>query len=188
LRVYYTSQRGHRLHQAVWERHNGPIPDGHHVHHRDGNPLNNDIGNLECVSSSEHAREHMSPERSARAREWFASIRPLAAEWHGTPEGRAWHAEHAKRLWETRQPLARKCDQCGVEFGSLGRRESDRFCSNNCKSTWRRRSGVDDVDRACSECSAAFRVNRYSAKRTCSRECAGRRISRTRRASVLPRS
>ena len=46
------------LHRAVWTDAYGSIPDGHHIHHIDGNPLNNDISNLDCVSRSDHLREH----------------------------------------------------------------------------------------------------------------------------------
>ena len=40
------------LHRAVWEHHHGPIPPGYHVHHRDGDGLNNDLANLELVPCS----------------------------------------------------------------------------------------------------------------------------------------
>ena len=33
-------------HRYVWEQHNGKIPDGYEVHHRDLNTHNNDIFNL----------------------------------------------------------------------------------------------------------------------------------------------
>lgn len=46
------------LHVAIWEHHNGPIPEGKVVHHKDGNPLNNDIENLECLTVSEHSKSH----------------------------------------------------------------------------------------------------------------------------------
>ena len=46
------------LHVAVWEHHNGPVPDGYVVHHKDGNPLNNDVANLECVTISHHCEIH----------------------------------------------------------------------------------------------------------------------------------
>jgi hypothetical protein len=42
------------LHRDIWEKYNGPIPDGFVIHHRDGNPLNNTLENLECVPEYEH--------------------------------------------------------------------------------------------------------------------------------------
>ena len=32
------------LHREIWKAHHGSIPPGWQVHHKDGNPLNNDPG------------------------------------------------------------------------------------------------------------------------------------------------
>jgi len=46
--------------RAVWEAYHGQsIPDGWHIHHIDGNPLNNEIGNLMCVSERIHWAIHL---------------------------------------------------------------------------------------------------------------------------------
>ena len=45
-------------HRIVWERFNGPVPEGMQVHHIDGNKINNDIGNLELLTPLEHKRIH----------------------------------------------------------------------------------------------------------------------------------
>jgi len=46
------------LHVAVWEYHNGPVPEGHVIHHIDDDPLNNDVGNLQCLTIAEHSKAH----------------------------------------------------------------------------------------------------------------------------------
>lgn len=46
------------LHVAIWEYHNGPVPEDMVIHHKDGDPLNNEIENLACVTISEHCKEH----------------------------------------------------------------------------------------------------------------------------------
>lgn len=46
------------LHQAVWKLHRGPVPAGCDIHHKDGDYNNNDIGNLEPISRSDHAKLH----------------------------------------------------------------------------------------------------------------------------------
>jgi len=38
--------------------HVGPIPDGWEVHHRDRDPSNNDLANLECLPPAEHHALH----------------------------------------------------------------------------------------------------------------------------------
>jgi hypothetical protein len=45
-------------HRWVYEQARGPIPDGMHVHHKDGDRFNNAIENLDLVSPSDHARLH----------------------------------------------------------------------------------------------------------------------------------
>lgn len=48
----------HSEHRLVWEAAHGPIPPGYHVHHVDHDKFNNDLGNLECVSTKDHGDRH----------------------------------------------------------------------------------------------------------------------------------
>ena len=43
---------------AVWMKHNGPIPHGMCVIHKDGDKHNDDIGNLELISRSDLMRRN----------------------------------------------------------------------------------------------------------------------------------
>lgn len=47
-----------KLHRAIYESVHGKIPAKYHVHHKDKNPLNNDISNLECVNPTDHNKKH----------------------------------------------------------------------------------------------------------------------------------
>ena len=42
------------IHRVIWEQHNGPIPSKHIVTFKDGNALNWDISNLECISMKQN--------------------------------------------------------------------------------------------------------------------------------------
>ena len=55
----YYANGDKRLHRVVYEDNYGPIPKGHHVHHKDHNRHNNCIENLELLTASEHLRYHM---------------------------------------------------------------------------------------------------------------------------------
>lgn len=187
-RVYFTpngtlrANGAKRLHEAVWVAANGPIPDGWHVHHIDGNPLNNELVNLECLSAGDHARHHHSGPASPAKRAHLDRVRPLAAEWHSSEEGREWHRQNAKNALAKRPGHTVTCEQCGTTFHSTSIRKP-RFCGNNCKSAWRRDSGIDDVARECVVCGETFHANRYSKIKTCSRSCGGKAQSRTKTSS-----
>ena len=46
------------LHRLIYEEAHGKIPNGYHVHHKDGNKLNNSIDNLELLEKREHHSLH----------------------------------------------------------------------------------------------------------------------------------
>ena len=71
------------------------------------------------------------------------------------------------KRWRMHKRRLIVCDQCGKEY--MG--EKGRFCSNSCKSKWRRESGIDDEIRKCIVCDEEFSVNKYSDTVTCSRSC-----------------
>jgi len=181
------------LHRDSYVVHHGPIPDGYHVHHKDGNTLNNDPANFVALPPPLHLASHApaSSERQAAAMRANANgrtdrFRAGAAAWHDSAEGRAWHSQHAVSTWQQREPLARICDQCGAEFGSMGRRVTDRFCSNACKSAWRRDAGIDNVSRVCVSCGATFVVNRYRKTTQCSWDCSRRHREQPKATGLQP--
>src|SRR5258708_4095523 len=78
------------LHRSIWELINGPIPDGFHIHHIDGNKLNNNIENLQCLSHAEHLSLHMTSNKKLHL-------------WHRTEEGRQLLSINAKKIWKNRK-------------------------------------------------------------------------------------
>ena len=42
----------------VWEKHNGKVPKGYVLHHKDKDSLNDEIDNLETLTRSEHIAKH----------------------------------------------------------------------------------------------------------------------------------
>lgn len=52
---------------VVWESVNGPLPKGKLIHHKDRNPLNDSIDNLQCMTRKEHVDEHRLEYRAIRS-------------------------------------------------------------------------------------------------------------------------
>lgn len=172
---YLNSTIRERLHRYVWKFYNGEIPEGSQIHHKDGDKSNNDILNLEIKTKSKHMALHMT-ERTKNDPQGFIDrmnyAREFASAWHGSEEGKAWHKKHFE---EVKEALYKRgeyvCEFCGKNFETTISK-ANRFCSNKCKSAWRRQSGVDNETRTCKQCGKEFITNKYSSAETCSQSCA----------------
>ena len=107
---YYPDRRGYwlghvdgspkRLHISVWEKHNGSVPIGYHVHHIDHDTNNNAISNLVLMPKGEHLSYHGNLQNIEKLRKNMEeNARPAASEWHKSEEGRAWHKSNTKYPW-----------------------------------------------------------------------------------------
>lgn len=183
-RMYYRPNGTHvtngveSLHREIWKAHCGPIPEGAHIHHKDGNPLNNDISNLECISSNlAHQDLHGDTTKSESYKQRRAAhlkkARQLAAAWHSTDEGLEFHSRLAKEFWEQKEIEKRVCLQCGDSYETRHNAGS-KFCSNNCKSAYRRSLKLDHEKRWCAFCGEEFEANKYFSTKTCSNSCAAK--------------
>ncbi|EQK42759.1 HNH endonuclease family protein [[Clostridium] bifermentans ATCC 638] len=179
-KYHYNSGIRKHLHQYIWEKTNGPIPKGHEIHHIDLDANNNDISNLQLLTIAEHKKIHKELSWNEERREWarnnlIENARPKASEWHGSDEGKEWHRKHYEKYKDKIQQKQKYiCECCGNEFEAI-KKPNNRFCSNNCKSKWRRNSGIDNVERECEYCKNIFIVNKYSKAKTCSLSCANKK-------------
>jgi len=108
---YYRNKRaGGLLHRLIWENEYGPIPPGTFVHHKDGNPLNNDLSNLELATPKEHSFIHP------------RGFAVWTSEYRGS---------HTRTMWKVRTKKPKICAQCGITFKSTGMRA--KFCSRKCR-------------------------------------------------------
>ena len=178
-----------RLHIYVWEKYNGPVPDGFDIHHIDHDPSNNEIENLVALPKSEHRKLHMAERDKLELTYILETCAiPKAVEWHKSEAGHEWHKQQYEKTlaprWE--ESITLICQHCGKPYQvpplMKGR---SRFCSNNCKSAYRRESGVDNIERICSICGKPFITNKYSRAKVCSKECAN--ISQSRKKTGVHR-
>ncbi|PMC80453.1 HNH endonuclease [Aerococcus viridans] len=182
---YLNSTIRTRLHRYVWEFYNGKIPSGYEVHHVDHDKSNNDIENLKLLPRKEHLKYHASIAGKRNVENGLLDrIRPMTKEWHSSEDGREWHRKHYEKtkdkLHEEKEFI---CEQCGKTYISevTG---TNRFCSNKCKSKWRRDSGIDDETRICEYCGKEFRINKYSKSKTCSKSCSAKLRHKKRKSEV----
>ena len=140
----YLSRGGKKLHRDVWRNAFGEIPEKCHIHHKDNNPLNNTIENLECLPAKEHLQKTMQ-ERIARGHNqgFGDKAREKAADWHKSEEGRLWHKRNAERTknWTKWERTEKTCPICNKQFNGIERKSgySQKYCSVNCKATFYRR-------------------------------------------------
>lgn len=162
-----------RAHVWVWTCFHGKPPKGYHIHHKNENKSDNRIENLELISAGRHSKHHVTDESRERARKWADKIRPMTKKWHASPEGIAWHRLHAfKCNFGNGEEYEYICHQCTKTYKSkLIAEGRTKFCSNACKSAWRRKSGLDNIEKACAKCGCKFVSNKYVKQRFCSRVC-----------------
>ena len=127
---HYRGYHGKYLHRAVWEHYNGSIPKGYVTHHKDFNPSNNDIKNLEILTKSEHRKLHsdlLEPEK------YICDYcgKEFERKFKG---GRKHHfcSHQCSYHWsyENNNEI-RICKECGKEFSTY--KYNDRkYCSKEC--------------------------------------------------------
>lgn len=163
-----------RAHRWVWSNHYGMIPPTYQIHHKDENKSNNSIENLELIDRSIHMKLHYKDERREMCRKRMNEVRHMTKKWHASPEGKAWHSYHAfKSGFGNWEPIEYKCLHCTKSYKSK-QKVGSKFCSNNCKSQWRRQSGIDNEKRICVHCTKEFTCNKYSKVKCCSESCAAK--------------
>jgi len=114
------------LHRAIWADSFGPIPEGYHVHHKDGDGANNDLSNLELIEGREHNRRHTIAMHKA------GILKPngeALMRWRATDEGKRGERENGRRSWEKRSKVEMICEVCGVVFLAY----HAKLCGDTCK-------------------------------------------------------
>ena len=176
---YLNSTIRKRIHRYVWEYYNGEIPDGYQIHHKDGDKSNNSIENLELLKKSDHCKLHgdllTEDQREWRRNNLNIVARPKAIEWHKSEQGHLWHIQQYEKMKDKLHIIVKcVCVNCGREFDG---HSNSRYCSNKCRSSYRRKTGVDSIQAVCAICGKPFIKNKYSNTMTCSKSC-GAKYSR----------
>ena len=135
---------GKYLHRVVWSYYHGEIPDGYEIHHVDGNPANNNVENLQCISPKEHKEKHRQKPRPVFnicqncGTEFFAAIPSKFC----SPVCRARAHEKLER-----NRVNKICPVCKKVFSTRKRAKHEQVCcSHVCATTYmhiKRKSNLD---------------------------------------------
>ena len=151
---YYTAVMS--AHRFVWMLAHGEIPEGHHIHHRNHDRSDNQLSNLECISSTDHARHHYHKRTGLRASQ---------LRWCQSDEGRKTLSENMRKLRADAVERTFTCRHCGDSFKT--KHPQQRFCSKKCQEerNWK--------VKPCEICGTDFRYKRHKTRqcRTCSYRC-----------------
>ena len=142
------------LHQYIYEKEKGKIPEGYEVHHKDANKENNSINNFELLSAKEHQEEHreQNVENGSKLAKYveenFEEVQALAK----LGKSGQYIGKSKRRKYEN-SPI--RCAHCGEEFVPHKKARKDtKFCSTSCSGKWHKRFGV--TDRECKDCGTVF--------------------------------
>ncbi len=157
----------------AWEAEHGPVPDGHHIHHRDFNSLNDRLDNLELMPELEHEalhREQMlgdnNPARRCMTDAWRAHLSEATRGEKNphfgiaqTPEAREKMREASAQRWADAEQHALASAraeawmaQAKAEGRRVGRKPGPTFerCCPACRQNFAtRRAGQLFCSRAC---------------------------------------
>lgn len=178
----YYQKCGKFLHHYVWEKYHGQRKKGWCIHHIDGDFGNNKIENLEEITRKEHQGVKHKPEGSTlqKRQEWCDKIRNFASEWHKSEAGKEWHRKHAQEQnFGHLEYGTAKCEVCRKEY--IKKSIHQRFCSNACKSQFRRNNKLDEIEKICEFCQQKFYTNKYTNARFCSKQCRSKYMWQQRR-------
>lgn len=121
-----------RLHREKWLAEVGPIPDGHHVHHKNEDKQDNRLENLECMAAGDHMREHRP--HGFGVRPTYDTIYVCECYICGKSVERRIKTAKTKcksctyREAEEKRKVKKTCTHCGTEFIS----RAGTLCSQRC--------------------------------------------------------
>lgn len=161
------------IHQFVWFYYTGILSGGSFdVHHKDCNPNNNDISNLQLLTVSEHAKLHGH----------FAAQVERICEYCGrsyTSAGRnglnRFCSQKCRSSWQHENCLeTRTCENCGKEF-FVRKDLPTRFCSARCST--QHTHGKPPEERTCIICGKTFFAKPSTKTKCCSLSCGAKLAS-----------
>lgn len=170
-----------RLHRRIWEDAYGPIPEDHHIHHKNGDNTDNRLENLECILKRDHHLKHFDKEKQLKILH-SPEISEKAHRWHKTAKAKKELGKFSKKQWENRKPIERVCVICSKQFLTKNF-TGTKYCSQPCRSRSYMMRNV--YVKNCQVCGKEFLPgDTRNLAKSCSPKCKGILISRTKKGDV----
>lgn len=166
--LYHKIKDGHYarhdgIHQTVWRYYYGSIPEGYDIHHRDHNPVNNQLDNLQCLPRAEHMNHHAACKAKIETVcQWCGNTFLASAKNPGRfcSDKCRYEAAKEKRL----------CQVCGETF-FCSPYSSTVTCSQKCASILRRNAVRPTITATCAYCGKSFTAVKTGRNKFCSKTC-----------------
>lgn len=149
LRVYFWRHDKWKLppfalHRQIWIDNKGEIPKGYIIHHKDNNPLNNEIENLELMLHGDHTKIHSKePERLKQlqnnGRKQTERLKLSLKKYKNSKKGREFYSKNTKGSILSILPQKKECLECKIQF-SFFIKQPVKFCSKLCGARFRRKN------------------------------------------------
>ena len=166
------------IYRFIWTYFNGEIPEGYEIHHRDLNPDNNDIANLQLLTVAEHRRLHNPGKEEnylKKNAKHYCAVCGKEIE-HRRGQSVYCSAKCRRTAERIRATKTKTCEVCGKEFSTTS---DARFCSQKCIGEFRKRRET----KTCPICGKTFSGRLVHNRKYCSRKCANesykKRVTRT---------
>ena len=165
--VYYKTKDGayrrgfYSIHRDVWRYYYGEIPEGYEIHHRDLNPANNDISNLQMLTRENHLKVHNKHLRLLKKCPICSKV------FRGKTDDTVYCSNKCAAFARSKQ-VKKICPVCGKVFFGLEKRK---YCSKGCAGKVRRKP---PIIKKCLFCGKEFEDFSFQGRKFCCLSCSAR--------------
>ena len=167
------------LHRYIWEQERGEIPEGHDIHHINGDKLDNRIDNLLCLTKAEHTRVHLL--ENWNDEDYVQWMRELTKKRWESPEYRAKMCQMSRDMWKSEEYREKQSRSLKA---ALNTKESKEKRSKSHKALWAKpehrakmkaiglgKFARETETRECKICETEFQAYKHGPKKCCSQSC-----------------
>lgn len=166
---------GSTIHREVYNYYYGEIPQGHYnIHHINGNPADNDILNLQCLTATEHKRLH---NLEKPYNHYICEVCGKNFVSRRLDEKIRFCSKQCRNKYYSELKEIRICQYCGKEFTTNVYSDTI-FCSQTCKNLdyWSKKPKVKKICPACGKTFEPPRNHQIYCSKSCRSKFNARKV------------